>query len=220
MRIEILPFCGPCCPSGRLRNPTHQKPQILHHDQTPSFTRRTVSLIDSSRLNEVQVVSLVITVQNAEIFSPSSERQRLIGGGGWPLASAHLQLDVMGSLQTDEKKALGHFLQILSDLLDGNCVRGIVPGKPSKFSNSVGCRKSDPLPVNELWRSLPSCRINMKRIHHQLCGLNYCWRRRQYSTQVHHSLKSHLFEPQCSHSAEFMEPDLDKQSWLPVHDLS
>lgn len=31
--------------------------------------------------------------------------------------------------------------------------------------------------------------------------------------RVHQSVKQHLFEPQCSHLAEFMEPDLDKQSW-------
>jgi hypothetical protein len=31
--------------------------------------------------------------------------------------------------------------------------------------------------------------------------------------RVHQSVKQHLFEPQYSHSAEFMEPDLDKQSW-------
>ena len=56
----------PCCLSGQSRNPTHQEPQMLCHNQASSSVRRAISLIDSSRLNEVKVISVVITVENAE----------------------------------------------------------------------------------------------------------------------------------------------------------
>jgi hypothetical protein len=56
--------------SGRPRNPAHQEPQMLCHNQTPSSARMAICLIDSPRLNEVYVIPVVITIENAEIFSP------------------------------------------------------------------------------------------------------------------------------------------------------
>jgi hypothetical protein len=41
---------------------------MLCHDQTPSHARGIVSLIDPSGLNEARVISIVITIGDAEIF--------------------------------------------------------------------------------------------------------------------------------------------------------
>jgi hypothetical protein len=41
---------------------------MLCHDQIPSHARGIVSLIDPSRLNEARVISIVITIGDAENF--------------------------------------------------------------------------------------------------------------------------------------------------------
>jgi hypothetical protein len=43
---------------------------MLCHNQTPSSTRRTVSLIGASRVNEVSLILVAITVESAENFLP------------------------------------------------------------------------------------------------------------------------------------------------------
>ena len=81
-------------------------------------------------------------------------------------------------------------------------------------------RKSLAVKSNQNSLDRPRLLNDMERIIIDCVGLAIVDKEDNTVHYVHHSAEQRLFEPQCSHSAEFMAPDLDKPSWLPVHDLS
>ena len=152
------------------------------------------------------------------------ERYPLIEGK--PLANARLQLDAMDSVplcRRDDKKALDDLVRILSDLLERKLPRsrwGIVPGKLIKVSSILlvvaKATVASQQAVRKSLSSLTSYRLTGKGCRitwNQSSSTVWTYKEDNTAHHAHQSVKQHLFEPQCSPSAEFMELDLDKQSW-------